>query len=269
MRTWAGLFVLAGCLCVAATGCKVVTSDKPVGGGPAMLNAAEWDGKWLANGGWGTIRVADAGKGLLEVTGEQQGQQMSLTLTVRQSGKWLFVNLDSDALAQMMGGGAGMTATKDPNAPEVYIWGYLKNDQNTILFWLPDAEKFKALVEAGKLKGEVKAEDQNLEVALTGLTPQQLEMIMSETEGVLFDWSNPMVMIREPESESAAPSGMPGMQGTPGMPEMTPSTGDDESISPQMKENLRKLEEEMRTSEAEARKMMEEARRQAEEGLKE
>jgi hypothetical protein len=59
--------------------------------------------------------------------------------------------------------------------------------------WIPDVTKIRELVKAGSLPGTV-AEDGD--VTLGDLNAAQLGVITSEDKGILFEWTNPMILIR-------------------------------------------------------------------------
>ena len=91
-----------------------------------------------------------------------------------ESGDWIFASIpDKDNLKR-------------------YLWGRIKQDGQQVVVWVPDSEKFQALVEEGKLPGKIEDSD----VILGNLTSDHLKLITSETEGVLFEWDEPIIFRR-------------------------------------------------------------------------
>jgi hypothetical protein len=58
---------------------------------------------------------------------------------------------------------------------------------------MPDPEKFKTLVEEGKLPGRIKKDS----IVLGGLNSEQLKLITSGRTGVLFEWDEPVIFMRK------------------------------------------------------------------------
>ncbi len=80
----------------------------------------------------------------------------------------------------------------DANGKPWYFWGPIKREENQILAWRPDVAKFKALGKNCKLPSRVDDND----IFLDYLTPEQLKVITSQSEGVLYEWNDPLVFIR-------------------------------------------------------------------------
>jgi hypothetical protein len=166
-----------------AAGCKGVYATRPVGEKPAVIVARNWEGTWMNEDQDQVFRlsVRDAEKGILEVS-DFQGEAKKppdgvFEVFILQGGERLFASM------------------KDCDHPEreTYLWGQINKNGNRILIWAPDHEKFKDLVEKGLLPG--KAEDDA--VILGDLKPEHYAIISSDSSGVLYDWENPIVLIRE------------------------------------------------------------------------
>ena len=79
----------------------------------------------------------------------------------------------------------------------MYFWARVKQGTDSIIAWLPDYKKFKALVEEGTLPGEVDSEHSYGGAVMLGdLKPEHYQAIVSGEHGVLFDWEDPIVLFR-------------------------------------------------------------------------
>lgn len=177
--------ILVLCAVALAAGCSGVYSPVPVGDKPTNIEdtSEEWQGTWVHPAGALYIKVMDAANGVLKVAwiDDRQGDLVLDTASVflRDGGGWTF--------ASIMPGGA----TDDTP----YLWGRIEMGKRLAIFWMPDVDKFEALVREGKIPGEVEGND----VVLGRLTSSHLELIASETSGVLFDWEEPLVLMKSGE----------------------------------------------------------------------
>lgn len=204
------LTMLACALLLGAVGCQSVTSYQPVGNEPATLDPAEWDGRWLMMGNWVPVRVADAENGIIEFGPPEEAEEeeaQPLRMSIRRSGDWLFLNISSEEIEKMEGGGDAEADPDEEKAPVTYLWGRVRNHQNQVTFWLPDFEKFRDLVEAGTLPGELPGGEQGDTVILKELTPEHLAMIIAGEHGVLFQWEEPIALCREAPADDAEAAG--------------------------------------------------------------
>lgn len=164
-------------LVMFASGCTAVVSKRQVGEKAASLKANDWEGVWITSDGTAKVKVVDANKGLLKVfwLDDEQGKTEMKTADVelRQSGDWLFAN------------------TKDEKG-RGYVWGRIKNEDRQIILWIPDAEKFKQLVEGGTFHGKI----ENDGLILEELTSQDVNLITSGKQGILFQWDKPVVFVK-------------------------------------------------------------------------
>jgi|WetSurMetagenome_2_1015567.scaffolds.fasta_scaffold186703_2 hypothetical protein len=174
--------IYAICIAFALCGCSVVTSKGPVGDAPAVLNAKDWDGAWFSpGGGYCAMKAKNENEGILQLAWIEDHNEMihkSRDVFIRKSGNWLFASMkeedDKDAV----------------NSP--YVWAIIKKSRKTIFIWLPKEERFKKLIEAKTLPGEA----QKSVVMLGDLKPEHMKIITSEERSFLFDWEDPLVLIK-------------------------------------------------------------------------
>jgi hypothetical protein len=143
-----------------------------------MVQPEDWEGTWYNPGGSMTIMVEDQEKGILQAAWveESDGELAfkSFQVFLVESDEWIFCNIrDSES--------------------ERYIWGRIKQGDNQIIVWMPEASEVAALVEAGILPGTV---EEDGDVVLPQLTAEQLQVITSGEHGALLDWSDPAVLFR-------------------------------------------------------------------------
>ena len=177
------VLVLSLLAVLAGWGCSAVVSQRPVGEVPVVLNPEEWEGAWIAPEGGGpvVIRVEDGKKGYLKLAWIEDDRNMtfkSLRVVILRSGTWDFANIREEDEK----GGTGQN----------YFFARVKKEKNRILVWLPRAEKFAALVEGKILPGRAAKET----VTLGELKPEHTKIIASEEKGLLFDWENPVILMK-------------------------------------------------------------------------
>ena len=164
---------------VCIVGCSGVYSTRPVGEKPHLLTPTDWEGTWIHSEGAVTMRVIDAGKGVLEVAWlEKKLDGLALEsykVYLRESGDWLFGNLEN------------------PDRPQHYLWGRVKREEGQLILWIPDLSKFTDLVKKGVLPGKV---EESGDVVLDNVTAAHLKLIKSDTHGSMFQWENPITGIR-------------------------------------------------------------------------
>ena len=179
-KTWLILGIGVVALAMALSACTPVLVREPIGETPYPVRSEEWEGEWIQEDGLMIIRVADEGEGTLLVAGVEEKDDAlrleTLKVTLRQSGGWVFASLRDE--------------TASPKEDE-YVWGRVRKDDDLIVVWLPDADKFKRLIEEGILPGET-----GDGVLLTDLKKEHYEIITSEAQGVLFEWDEPMILRR-------------------------------------------------------------------------
>jgi hypothetical protein len=138
---WILIALLAAHLC----GCSTVVSTRPVGQAPLDLTgqADKWAGTWRSPMGPCMLTIVDATNGVLAMTSTKpQGwwrwSNETMRVYLRTAGDWIYASVDY---------------TEGTNA--CYLWGKVANEEGLILWWAPDPEKFKPLVESGALPGTI------------------------------------------------------------------------------------------------------------------
>lgn len=192
VRRWIAFALLAiGALLTG--GCAGVYTLAPVGEKPAALDPAQWEGTWLNQKNEPVqVKVTDRAKGELLVTSieHHNGNTKTETLAVlvRQTGNRLFASVPETPTSRF-----GSDA-RDPNSKDVrHAWGLIKREDDLLIVWAPDPEKFKALIQAGKLKGrEITGGDFIVEP----LSDANIRALTSGEWGVPFMWDSPVVFRR-------------------------------------------------------------------------
>jgi hypothetical protein len=174
--------MLVACVAILFCGCSAVYSSRPIGDKPMNIQSKqdEWEGTWTHKDGAMTIKVVDGSNGVLKVgwVKDDHGDLKCETADVYllDSGGWTFASIRD----------------QDETNKNRYIWARIKKEERSAILWGPDVNKFKALVRAGKIPGAVDGSD----VVLGNLASNHLEVITSETNGVLFYWDEPFVLIK-------------------------------------------------------------------------
>jgi len=171
-------YMLFWIMAATITSCGFVYTPQPIGERPSLIETDAWEGTWINEEQFLTINVTDETEGLLQISWikKDQGQVKleSCKVYLLESGDWIFASIP------------------DKDNPKLYLWGRIKRVGQQIVVWVPDSEKFQALVEEGKLPGKI--EDST--VLLGNLTSAHLKLITSETKGVLFEWDEPIIFRR-------------------------------------------------------------------------
>jgi hypothetical protein len=177
MRHIIGLFAIS-----LAGGCCAVYSPAPVGDKPTNIESvrAEWEGTWMHANGAMIVKVVDGSNGVLKVgwIEDEQGDLKHETASVflRDGGGWTFASIKPQG---------------ETNETR-YIWGRIAKKERQAILWGPNVKKFIDLVRDGRIPGKVDGND----VVLGSLASNHLDLITSETNGVLFDWDEPLVLIK-------------------------------------------------------------------------
>ena len=185
------LICLSAFLSLTLAGCTTVMSTQPVGEVPVALTAEDWEGTWTDSEDFLEIRVIDGEAGQLEAawieTGEDGFELESVEIFMRRSGDALFGSVldepDDEA-------GVG-DEEAEPEA--LYAFFRLARDGKKLVVWWPDVEAFQALVEEGRLPGEVTEGD---DVVLEALSEAQLELLSSDQNAGLWEWKSPAILMR-------------------------------------------------------------------------
>lgn len=166
----------------ALCSCTIVGSKGPIGETPVLVKAKDWDGTWFNPGGdYCKIKVKSETDGILRIAWIEDGKELthkSSDVFIRKSEAWLFASMKEEE---------DKTITDN-----VYVWAMIKKEKEIILIWLPNKDRFKTLIEAKTLPGEIKKDS----VLLGDLKPEHMKIIASERRSLLFDWEEPLVLIK-------------------------------------------------------------------------
>jgi hypothetical protein len=174
--------ILVLCAAILVGGCSAVYSPVPVGDKPTNIERAqtEWEGTWMHTDGAMTVKVMDGSNGVLKVgwIQDEQGDLKHETASVflRDGGGWTFASIKPQG---------------ETNENR-YTWARIEKKERLAILWGPDVKKFKTLVRDGMIPGKVDGSD----VVLGSLASNHLALITSETNGVLFNWDEPFVLIK-------------------------------------------------------------------------
>ena len=138
-------WIFAALLLASLTGCSAVVSTRPFGQAPLDLTGQtdKWVGTWRSPMGPCMLTVADATTGVLTVTSTKplswwRWSNETMNVYLRTAGEWTYASID---------------CSEGTNA--CFLWGKVANEEGLILWWMPDPDKFKPLVESGALPGTI------------------------------------------------------------------------------------------------------------------
>ena len=105
--------------------------------------ADKWTGTWRSPVGPCMLTIVDATNGVLSMTstkplGWWRWSNETMNVNLRTAGEWTYGSID---------------CSEGTNA--CYLWGKVANADSAILWWTPDPDKFKPLVESGALPGTI------------------------------------------------------------------------------------------------------------------
>ena len=170
------------------SGCEAVLTEQPLGEEVRVLDEETWQGTWLSNGVVLMTTVMDAEKGVMQAAwlerGEEGARTESYTGFVRQTGDWVFLNMEHQPED------TDQESVKD--ASPAYFWARVENDGRRVILWWPNTEEVRKAVNSGNLPGLVKEDN---DVQLAPLESQHLELINSPASNLL-NWSEPDIFIR-------------------------------------------------------------------------
>lgn len=185
--------LLALMLTLPLSGCNVVLlvlSKKPLGDKPLKVDPKNWQGNWVTNEGFVSIRVTDGATGSLQLTWTAEDpnskpQLKTVSAQLRQSGDWTFLNIKGDQVDD--DGKEGDDPKKD-----YFVWARVKRDGEFFIAWAPEKKAFEELVKNGVLPGEIK----DNAVILDSLDPEKTSNLKNHADCSLFRWEHPMVFFR-------------------------------------------------------------------------
>lgn len=204
-------FAAAGCAALLA-GCAAVYSPVPMGEEPMAIDAEQWDGLWTAPDIGLVVKTVDAEQGLLDVLMIDGTTTQSSLVQLMRSGGWVFASVrveeepDTDEPLPSPPEGADATdeGTAGPDDESGLViadakpWAFLRvvNKEDTLVIWMPHADRFRRAIERGHLPGRIAEEEAGDPVYLGTLTADHYRLITESTEGVLMDWDEPVVLVR-------------------------------------------------------------------------
>ncbi len=174
--------------------CSDVWSEKPVGSDPVLLQAAEWEGVWVAehpddDGDERIVlfaRTIDAARGELELAWLERAADGTFTLDanrahIRTGGETTFVNIRADGRKPYQ------------------LVGMLAKSEDHALLWMTDSDRVRRLVEDGTLPGRIvrqKHEDMNFSHVELGELLAEHYAFIDAGAPPLFDWQHPIALRR-------------------------------------------------------------------------
>ena len=185
------LFLIVSAFLLSASACSVVTVTEPIGEEPVQLKPEQWEGLWKLyyysfdndeEEAFVVIEVSDSEKGVLKVTHIGRKPE-SFQVYLRESNGWMFGSY------------------RDPEKPDDkdMFWGRFKKNGDRIVIWIPNYDRFSDLVKNGLLPGHPNTGEQpdnDNYLVLSGVRPEQMDLITSGSKGVLFEWEFPFFMVR-------------------------------------------------------------------------
>ena len=136
-------WIIAALLMATLCGCSTVVSTRPMGETPLDLTgqADKWTGTWRSPVGPCMLTIVDATNGVLSMTSTKpQGwwrwSNEMMNVYLRTAGDWIYASVD-----------------QSEGTNTCYLWGKVANADSAILWWAPDPDKFKPLIEGGVLPG--------------------------------------------------------------------------------------------------------------------
>ena len=171
------------CASLLAGGCSTAYSTHPIGDAAVDIESQRdaWAGTWSNGEASLTVQVVDGAKGILRIGWIEDKDDTLKLMTgevfLRSAGDWMF---------------ASMRPAEKPDEAR-YVWARIKRSGRTVTVWFPDVKKLRALVQAGKVRGELAEKD----ITFPPLDTRELAEMASEKNGVLFEWETPLVLHRQ------------------------------------------------------------------------
>jgi hypothetical protein len=163
------------------TGCANVFSTQPIGDKPYQIKEEDWKGVWFNKDATVSIKVVDGCNGVIKIAWvewkDNEAKLEYYEVQLRQFEKWVFGNVKDT----------------DVNGKGLYLWAPIKLSGDQLIYWRPNAEKFRALGKNGKLPCR---EEGKTDCILGDLSPDHLKIMTSQTEGLLYEWDEPVVFVR-------------------------------------------------------------------------
>ena len=141
------------------------------------------------------ITVFDPTNGVLEVTINESSntnrpKNRTFYAYLRFGKKWHYVSVPMDEKGSSKDG---------------YTFACYHFTPSKIVAWIPDAKKFRNLIETGVINGRI----ERGQLYINEVTPELIDLVESEEHGLLFDWREPLMIYKKKEKtvEHAPPAG--------------------------------------------------------------
>ncbi len=165
--------------------CHFVKTLVPFGLRQAELVADDYNGTWESeDGDTVEITVLDKTKGEIELSYSEGSREAGplkhrkMKVYLLDGKKWQYASVPAD---------------DDGSDKEGFMFGCIEATSKRIIIWAPRVEKFIQLIEAGKIEGEVVKDG----VVLDRISPELIDVIESEENGFVFDWREPMILMKQ------------------------------------------------------------------------
>lgn len=165
--------------------CSDVYIEEPIGTEVVQVEEDDWEGIWVVDGEPLIVGVRDRDAGILWVAGveEREGEPTlkSMAVHVRRS--------------PYLGDGQFLISMEDDDR---YVWflAIETEDEDSLVVYAPNAARFRALIEEGKLPGPAVEGKSGGDVYLGRLEPEHLETIFADDSGTFFVWQEPYIFRR-------------------------------------------------------------------------
>jgi hypothetical protein len=179
-------FILLTSLLLLITGCSAVVSPTPFGLVQPHLDSDEITGTWLSEGEEACqITVYDPTNGILEVTINESSdpsrpKHRIFFAHLRFGKKWHYVSVPMD---------------EDGSSKDGFTFACYHFTPSRIVAWIPDAKKFRQLIETGVIDGRI----ERGQLYINEVTPDLIDLVESEEHGLLFDWREPHMIYKKKE----------------------------------------------------------------------
>ena len=138
-------WIFSALLLVSLCGCSTVVSTRPMGDTPLDLSGQtdKWTGTWRAPMGPCTLTIADATNGVLAMT------------STKPQGWWRWINETMNVYLRTADDWTYASLEDFEGTNACFLWGKVENAGEFIIWWTPDPEKFRPLVESGTFPGTI------------------------------------------------------------------------------------------------------------------
>lgn len=171
---------------VVSMGCSTVSSIHPIGARISEDLSSEFTGTWTGSSGHQLQLHCDPDGRLSFATLEWKDDAGEFKI---ESGSGILTRAADQLFFNFI---------DDPSdEPPRYTFALLRINDQQLIIWLPDVDRFKTEVEKKTLKGEIHEGDQSKEIILTGSSEEIAGSFAKLELSELFDWSKPaLVLVR-------------------------------------------------------------------------